>query len=159
MKIVKYVLITISTGYLLFSLSIMIIGGYYVGSNESWLIKRYKFDTNNITLHNSLKGINSLDNNIIIKDILIKSDSKDKNDLYDTLTRIQIKNKKTSEMTNYTTCYSESYSQNLCRFNLIYINGKTNDDFGWFSWEKYKAVKLFEESIIDPLSKKHEKIE
>lgn len=83
-----------------------------------------------------------------------------KNKLYDNLLiRIQIKNKKTSEMITYTTSFSESYNQNHSRFNLIYINGKSDDDFWWFSIEKYKKVKLFEEAIIEPLSKKIERIE
>lgn len=45
------------------------------------------------------------------------------------------------------------------KLNLYFINGKGKDDFGWFSNEKYKKVKLFEETIIDPLSKKFERIE
>lgn len=44
-------------------------------------------------------------------------------------------------------------------FYLIYINGKINDDFGWFSIEKYRGINLFESEIIDPLSKKFERIE
>ena len=46
-------------------------------------------------------------------------------------------------------------------YNLISINGKSEDDFGWFSFEKHKKVKLFEKEIIEPLSKKYkyEKLE
>jgi hypothetical protein len=46
-------------------------------------------------------------------------------------------------------------------YNLISINGKIKDDFGWFSFEKHKKVKLFEKEIIEPLSKKYkyEKLE
>lgn len=44
-------------------------------------------------------------------------------------------------------------------YNLISINGKIDADFGWFSIEKYKKVKLFEKEIIEPLSKKFERVE
>ena len=46
-------------------------------------------------------------------------------------------------------------------YNLISINGKIDDDFGWFSFEKHKNIKLFEKEIIEPLSKKYkyEKLE
>lgn len=40
-------------------------------------------------------------------------------------------------------------------YNLISINGKSDDDFGWFSIEKYKKVKLFEKEIMEPLAKKY----
>lgn len=46
-------------------------------------------------------------------------------------------------------------------YNLISINGKIDDDFGWFSLEKQRQVKLFEKEIIEPLAKKYkyEKLE
>lgn len=42
--------------------------------------------------------------------------------------------------------------------NLYFINGKGKDDFGWFSNKKKIQIKLFEENIIEPLSKKFERI-
>lgn len=45
------------------------------------------------------------------------------------------------------------------KLNLYFINGKGNDDFGWFSNKKNMQIKLFEENVIKPLSIKFERIE
>ncbi len=161
MKIIKYIVFTIIVGWLLFLLGIMILGGYYVGDHGIGKIEEYFFKSSNIDLKNEIKRT-SVKSKLIIKDSIITPWEGYNN----ILSTIKIKNKNTSETITYVIAYYGNFDESFyntnktdCGFFLIYINGKTNDDFGWFSWEKYKKVKLFEETIIEPLSDKYERIE
>lgn len=49
----------------------MILGGYYVGNNQAWLIKRYEFKATDKDLDKDLKVINNEIYAISTKDILL----------------------------------------------------------------------------------------
>lgn len=160
-RIIRYIGIVVTISFVIYITPILFFGFLYShGAGGPGKIERYEFKTANENVDKSLKTINCKAYIISIKDIALGDSLDSKNKIYDNLLmRIQIKNKKTSEIITDTTSFSESYNQNHSRFNLIYINGKSDDDFWWFSIEKYKKVKLFEEAIIEPLSKKIERIE
>jgi hypothetical protein len=148
-KYISYILVTLVLGSFIFYLSLYFIGGYYVGSYGSGKIEIYEFATKKENLEKELNRICSVSKNISCKDSINYIGRTYKKSLVIKLNSQPIYILKLSGEANYSDLH------------LIYIDGKSNEDFGWFSIGKYKKVKLFEKEIIEPLSKKYkyEKLE
>ncbi|WP_264536683.1 hypothetical protein [Flavobacterium sp. N1736] len=143
-KIINYSILTLIAGSFIFYLSLYFIGGYYVGSYGSGKIRIYQFETKKENLEQALNSICNDSKNISCKDSINYIGRTYKKSLIIKLNDKPVYILKLSGDSVYSDLH------------LIYINGKKNDDFGWFSIEKYKKVKLFEKEIIEPLSKKYE---
>lgn len=148
-KYISYILVILALGSFIFYLSLYFIGGYYVGNYGSGKIKIYEFETKKENLEKELNRFCSVSKNISCKDSINYIGRTYKKSLVIKLNYQPIYILKLSGEANYSDLH------------LIYINGKSNDDFGWFSIEKYKKVKLFEKEIMEPLAKKYkyEKLE
>lgn len=151
-KIFKYVLLVSIAGYIFINIIIYSFAYLYShGAGGEGKIKEYEFK---MTMEDFQKNIRLLCSELKCYSYKEKVD----NVGYKmTLTTIQI-----VENSKKIIYYLES--QDLSDGNdkkttvyLIYINGKKNDDFGLFSLERYKNVKLFEKVIIEPLSKKYKR--
>lgn len=146
-KIIKYILLMFVFMSIIFYTSIYILGSYYIGSYGSGNIKIYEFDTKKDNLEKELNRICNVSKNISCTDSINYIGRTYKKQLVIKLKSKPIYIIKLSGEANYSDLH------------LIYINGKSSDDFGWFSIEKYKKVKLFEDIIIKPLSKKYKRVE
>ncbi|WP_282143465.1 hypothetical protein [Cellulophaga baltica] len=153
MKIIKWLSILAFTAIMIVAIywiGLIFIFSYGAGSGGTGLIKSYEFNlkTKNI----KMEFDKTFDKNKIhLRDSVV--DNSYRGFFNESLIIINLK-KYNMEYIVESPIGSESLY-----FYLIYINGKKNDDFGWFSLEKYKAIKLFEQEIIDPLSKKYKRIE
>lgn len=146
-KIISYILVILVLVSFIFYLSLCFIGAYYVGSYGSGKIKIYEFETKKENLEKELNRICNNSKNISCKDSVNYIGRTYKKSLIIRLNSKPVYILKLSGDTDYSDLH------------LIYINGKSNDDFGWFSIEKYNNIKLFEKEIIEPLSKKYERLE
>lgn len=144
---IKYTFTILVLGCFIFYGSLYIIGGYYIGSYGTGKINIYEFETKKENLQYELNNMCNNLKNISCKDSINYIGRTDKKSLV-----IKIDEKSTYIL-------KLSGNDNYSSFHLIYINGNTDDDFGLFSLEKYKKIKLFEETIIEPLSKKFKRIE
>jgi len=127
-----------------------ILFSYGAGSGETGLIKAYEYK-------GEVKDIKTIFDRTFDKRIIHIHDSIVDGDYRGTFDkRLLIIN---SEKSNMQYIIELPHNQASFYFYLIYINGKSNDDFGWLSIEKYNNVKLFEKEIIEPLAKKYERIE
>ncbi len=167
-KILKYLIIGFFIVIMLYELFMFFfVSLYFQSSGETGKIENYKFELSDMALWRYYYKIDKESKMISIHDSIkfTQWGSYDGMHYYkDNLTIIKIKDGKTFKETVYILSYPGEINISDKKklnggFFLIYINGKTNDDFGWFSWEKHKKVKLFEETIIEPLSDKYERIE
>jgi hypothetical protein len=127
---------------------------YGAGSGSEGAIESYDFKIDSISFSKEWKHI-AREN----KEIEIKEDSISKGEYISHTSVLFINIKKTN---HFKMCYyhtSNEKKEPITVTYLVRINNKTNDDFGWFSIEKYKGKKLFEETIVAPLSKKYERLE
>lgn len=153
-KIFKYFLLTIVIGYVLVNLIIYSFTYLYShGAGGAGKIKEYEFKTTANDFKKELKLICDKSEYISFKDTI-------ENEGYDkTLITIQIE-KKLEKIIYFAELQELSEKDNRhVTLYLVYINGQKNDDFSWFSLEKYKKLKLFEREVIEPLSSKYEKID
>ncbi|OXB04647.1 hypothetical protein [Flavobacterium pectinovorum] len=152
MKVIKWLAILSFT-----SISIVVL--YWVGfallfsygAGGPKRIEAYDFKTTEKNLRKELTTICSNSNYLSYKDTI------DDNGFTKTLVTIQITEE--SNKTVYDLRLWNMGSDEITSFYLYYINSRSSDYFGWFSFEKYKKVKLFEKEIIEPLSKKFERVE
>ena len=156
-KILNYILIIIISLSLLYNLMMFSLTYFYFhrsgggGSNE---IKEYEFKTTTFNLKKEFKVICDKSTYLSYNDSAYYSHSIDVN-----ANTIQI-TKEGEKLVYFLILNEKADDKNPhIEFSLYYINGKSNDDFGWFSIEKYNNVKLFEKEIIEPLAKKYERIE
>lgn len=154
MKIIKWLAIlgcTALSMVVLYWVGFAILFSYGAGGPKR--IEAYEFKTTKKNLRQELKMICSNSNYLSYKDTI------DDNGFTKTLVTIQITEESNKTVYDLRLWNMGSEEINNTSFYLYYINSKSSDYFGWFSIEKYKKVKLFEETIIDPLSKKFERIE
>ncbi|CAI2768809.1 hypothetical protein [Flavobacterium collinsii] len=151
MKVIKW---SIVLGVLLCSIIILywigfaFLYSYGAGSGGTGKIKNYKFKAHaKISINEFRKNFEG--QNIIIYDTIVKSSAFDRENVI-----IYLEKEKMRYIISF-----PSEDGDFSSFMLIKINGQINDDFGWFSLDKYRKVKLFEDDIIEPLSKKYERIE
>lgn len=145
-------MVIVVSGYILNKILFFgLIYFYFHGSvSPPSKMKVYEFNTSIIKIKNELKTISHKSIYLSYKDSVF-GDSK--------INTIRIF-KNGEQLTYYLELDEERNGKDLpVKLNLYFINGKGNDDFSWFSIEKYKKVKLFEDNIIDPLSKQFERIE
>ncbi|WP_264536684.1 hypothetical protein [Flavobacterium sp. N1736] len=153
MKIIKWLAILSFTAIsivVLYWVGFAILFSYGAGSGGTGLIKVYEFKGE----VNDMKAIfdQTLDKKTIhIRDSIVDGDYRGTFDK-----RLLIIN---SDKSNMQYIIELPHNEGSFYFYLIYINGKINDDFGWFSIEKYNNIKLFEKEIIEPLSQKFKRIE
>ncbi|OXB04645.1 hypothetical protein [Flavobacterium pectinovorum] len=156
-KILKYLLIILVSLCILYNLIIFGLTYLYFhrpdpsGSDE---IKEYEFKTTTSNLKKEFKMICDKSSHLSYKDSVYYQNENTGN-----ANTIQI-TKEGEKLVYFLTLNEKLDDKNLhATFFLYYINGKSEDDFGWFSFEKHKKVKLFEKEIIEPLSKKYKKLE
>ena len=152
MKVIKWLAILSFT-----SISIVVL--YWVGfallfsygAGGPKRIEAYDFKTTEKNLRKELTTICSNSNYLSYKDTI------DNNGFTKTLVTIQITEE--NNKTVYDLRLWNMGSDEITSFYLYYINSRSSDYFGWFSFEKHKKVKLFEKEIIELLSKKFERVE
>lgn len=147
-------MIVVISGYILNKLLIFGLTYFYFhGSvNPPSKMKAYEFNTSIIKFKNELKIISD-------KSIYLSyQDSVFGNSKINTI-RIFENGEKLTYYLEVNEVNEENDKEPTVAINLYFINGKGKDDFGWFSNTKNIQIKLFEENIIEPLSKKFEKIE
>jgi len=153
-KILRYLMIIFITGYIInkllfFGLIYLYFGG---GVTPASKMEEYKFNTTVINLKKELQTI--CDRSIYLS---YQNSVYGKNSTNQNSVRIF---KDGEKLTYFLELDKESYDKDMpVNLSLYFINGKGEDDFGWFSNEKRSKVKLFQDSIINPLSKKFERIE
>jgi len=151
-KILKYLMIIFISGYifnklLFFGLTYL----YFHGSvSPPSKMKVYEFNTSVMKFKNELKIISDKSIYLVYKDSIFEESKIN-----------TIRMFKNGEKLTYYLEVNEKRNDKdkLVELSLYFINGKGKNDFGWFSNEKNRQIKLFEENIIEPLSKKFEKIE
>lgn len=145
-------MIIVISGYILnkilfFGLTYLYFHG---SSNPPSKMKEYEFNTSVIKFKNELKTISEKSMFLTYQDSVLGASE---------INTLRIF-KDGEELTYYLKVNEEQNDKDIpVRLNLYFINGKGEDDFSWFSFEKYKKVKLFEENIIEPLSKKFERVQ
>lgn len=152
MKIIKWLAIlgcTALSMVVLYWIGFAILFSYGAGGPKR--IEAYEFKTTKKNLQQELKMICSNSNYLSYKDTI------DDNGFTKTLVTIQITEE--NNKTVYDLRLWNMGSDEITSFYLYYINSRSSDYFGWFSFEKHKKVKLFESEVIDPLSKKFERVE
>ena len=128
-----------------------LIFSYGSGSGTEVAIESYYFKIDSVSFRKEWKSLS-------VKAVKIKDSIWKRDDSFDQyILFINIKKSNNFKMYYYYT--RNENNESITVIHLVRINSKTNDDFGWLSWEKYKEVKLFEKSIIDPLSNKYERTE
>lgn len=151
MKVIKWLMVLSFTTIIivvLYWVGFAILFSYGAGSGGTGVIKYYEFKSNEKISINKFR--NNFDKqNIAIYDTIDKSGAFNRQSVIIYLRKDQVK---------YMIVFPATEGD-FSSFMLTRINGKTNDDFGWFSIEKYKKIRLFEESVIEPLSKKFERVE
>ncbi|MBF7093172.1 hypothetical protein IUY40_16695 [Flavobacterium sp. ALJ2] len=150
-KILNYLIITLITVCVLYNLIMFGFTYFYFHGTPSSpsKIEKYEFNTTAINLKKEFKTICDKSKYLSYKDSVDYDNVNTGN-----VNTIQI-TKKGEKLTYFLRLNEVSDNKNKCvKLYLYYINGKGNDSFGWFSLEKYRKVKLFEETIITPLSKK-----
>lgn len=153
MKIIKWLVILSFTALsiiIVYWVSFAILFSYGAASGGTGSFERYEFKGNAGDVKEVFEKTFDKEN-IIIRDSII--DKNHDKTIDEHLIIINLKENNTEYIIDFPNNNNDFY------FYLIYINGKTNDDFEWFSFEKYKKIKLFEENVIEPLSKKFERIE
>lgn len=155
-RIIKYIGIVIIVSSVIYITPILFFGFLYShGAGSPGKIKSYEFKTIPKDLRKELKKICDESKQLSYMDTL---EDKSTNGYEEILTKIRlVENSKVIVYESKLNGFSDE--KNGVFFMLIYINNMSNDDFGWFSWERHRRVKLFEEKIIEPLSKKFERIE
>jgi len=152
-KILKYLMIIFIVGYIFNKL--LFYGLIYIyfhrpGPSGPDEMKEYEFNTTVENLKNELQTIS--DKSIYIS----HQDSVHGRSKINTV-RIF---KDGEKLTYYLELDEREYDKHVpVKLSLYLINGKSEDDFGWFSKDKATKIKLFEDNIIDPLSKKFKRIE
>ncbi|WP_264536685.1 hypothetical protein [Flavobacterium sp. N1736] len=157
-KLIKYLAIIIFTIFLIYITPIVFFGFLYsYGAGGTGKIEGYEFKTEPAKLRKELKMICDKSKYLSYKDTL---ESKSNNGFEEILITIRVV-KDSKEIAYESKLNGFSDEKNGILLLLIYINDKSNDDFGWFSSEKYNKIKLFEKEIIEPLAKKYkyEKLE
>lgn len=125
---------------------------FHSSSNPPSKMKVYEFNTSIIKFKNELKIISD-------KSIYLSyQDSVFGNSRINTI-RIFENGEKLTYYLEVNEVNEVNDKETTVAINLYFINGKGKDDFEWFSNTKNIQIKLFEENIIEPLSKKIEKIE
>lgn len=153
MKIIKLVVILSFTAFIIVVLywsGFAMLFSYGAGSGGTGSFERYEFKGNVVNVKEVFEKTFDKEN-IIIRDSIIDENQNKTSDEH--LVIINLKENNTEYIIDFPNNNNDFY------FYLIYINGKINDDFGWFSIEKYEKIKLFEKSIINPLSKKYKRVE
>ena len=153
MKIIKWLSILAFTAIMIVAIywiGLIFIFSYGAGSGGTGRIKSYEFNSKIDNIKTEFEK--TFDKNVIhLRDSVV--DNSSRGTINENLIIINLKKN------NMEYIIKTHISRDNFYFYLIYINGNINDDFGWFSLEKYKAIKLFEQEIIDPLSKKYKRIE
>lgn len=123
---------------------------FHGSSNPPSKMKGYEFNASIIKFKNELKAISDKSIYLVYKDSIFEESKIN-----------TIRMFKNGEKLTYYLEVNEKRNDKdkLVELSLYFINGKGKNDFGWFSNEKNRQIKLFEENIIEPLSKKFEKIE
>lgn len=153
-KTFKYILLMLFIGYILFNLIIYSFAFLYSnGAGGIGKIREYEFRITADDFQKELKLICYKSKNFSYKDTVVDDGYK--------RTMITIQIVKNYEKIIYFLELQDSSDQEKRRAVLYLINldGRKNDDFGWLSMEKYKKIKLFEESIVKPLSEKYKRVE
>lgn len=156
-KLIKYIVIVLFIAFLIYSIPIFVFGFLYshgAGGRTERKMESYEFKATTKNLKNGIKLICDKSKYLIYKDSVDY-------DIVNTgnVNTIQII-KDEDKLTYFLRLNEESADKNVkVKFCLYYINGKGKDDFGWFLNKKKKQIKLFEDNIIDPLSKQFERIE
>ena len=153
MKIIKWLVIlsfTTLSIVVLYWIGFAILFSYGAGSEGTGSFKRYEFKGNVADVKEVFEKTFDKEN-IIIRDSIIYGNHEKTIDEH--LIIINLKENNTEYIIDFPNNNNDFY------FYLIYINGKINDDFGWFSIEKYKKIKLFEKAIIEPMSEKFVRVE
>ncbi|CAA9196006.1 hypothetical protein [Flavobacterium collinsii] len=151
MKVIKWSIVLgvlVCSIIILYWIGFAFLYSYGAGSGGTGKIKNYKFEAHAKISINEFRKIFE-GQNIIIYDTIVKSSAFERENVI-----IYLEKEKTRYIISF-----PSEDGDFSSFMLIKINGQINDDFGWFSLDKYRKVKLFEDDIIEPLSKKYERIE
>lgn len=152
-KIVKYLMIIFIIGYIFNKLlfyGLIYIYFHRTGPSDPDEMKEYAFNTTVENLKNELQKVSNKSIYISYQDSVYGRSK---------INTVRIF-KDGEKLTYYLEVDEREYDKLVpVKLTLYLINGKTEDDFGWFSKEKARKVKLFEDNIVDPLSKKFEKIE
>ncbi|MBF7092635.1 hypothetical protein IUY40_13950 [Flavobacterium sp. ALJ2] len=153
MKIIKWIAIlsfTVLSIVILYWVGFAILFSYGAGSGGTGSFERYEFKGNGANAKKVFEKTFEKED-IIIRDSVI--DENHDRTIDEHLIIINLKENNTEYIIDFPNNNNDFY------FYLIYIDGKINDDFGWFSFEKHKKLKAFEEVIIKPLSKKFKRVE
>jgi hypothetical protein len=127
------------------------IFSYGSGSGTEVAIESYYFKIDSVSFRKEWKSLS-------VKSVKIKDSIWKREDSFDQyILFINIKKSNHFKMYYYHT--RNENNEPITVTHLVRVNNKTNDDFGWISWEKYKEVKLFKKSIINPISNKYKRIE
>jgi len=151
MKIFKWIIGTLIGFYILFNLIVIIVAAAFFGNNGTGKIEYYEFEMDSIMLKKELNLLQAKNEVKTLKDSIGE---------YERYFNFSIEDKKSLDDINYTLSYRSKITDQPTTslpFYLIYVNGKINDDFYWFSLEKYRAIKLLEKTVIKPLSEKYKK--
>jgi hypothetical protein len=149
-KVLKYLMISFLAIVIIYNLLIFGLGYLYShGAGGLEKIEGYEFKTTTENFEKELKSICNKSKNLSFKDTI-------ENEGYAKITmKIQIIDG--DKKINYIGKLWNMSDENLSytSFYLYHIDNKTNDDFSWFSIEKYKKIKLFEKEILEPISRKY----
>ncbi|MFB9057206.1 hypothetical protein ACFFU9_10680 [Mariniflexile ostreae] len=153
MKIIKWLSILVFTAIIIVAfhwIGLIFIFSHGAGSGGTGLIKSYKFNLKTKNIKTEFDK--TFDKNKIhFRDSVV--DNSYRGFFNESLIIINLKKH------NMEYIVESPIGSDSLYFYLIYINGKIDDDFGWFFYDKYKAIKLFEKEIIEPLSEKYKRIE
>jgi len=126
----------------------------YIGNQGDDIFQYDGFKMDSVMLRKEFDVLEKRSQLIIIKDTT---------DGYTPILLFKIKeDKNSSAYTNYSLAYFEAVDGqpvgHVLRMFLKGVNNKNNEDFGWFSFEKYNALKLYKKTIIKPLSEKYKHV-